>query len=105
MDNNMENLREEVLVWAAQRDLLKSENAVKQGLKLTEEVGELASAIIKNKRAEQIDAIGDIQVVLIILAEQLGIDYDDALASAYGVIKDRKGKTVNGAFIKEENEQ
>ena len=101
----MENLREEVLVWAAQRDLLKSENAVKQGLKLTEEVGELASAIIKNKRAEQIDAIGDIQVVLIILAEQLGIDYNDALASAYGVIKDRKGQTVNGAFIKEENEQ
>ena len=99
----MENLKSNVLDWAKERDLIKPENATKQALKLAEEVGELAGAIIKNKKEEQIDAIGDIQVVLIILAEQLGIDYKVALQSAYNVIKNRKGKTVGGSFIKEEN--
>jgi NTP pyrophosphatase (non-canonical NTP hydrolase) len=70
-------------------------------LKLTEEVGELAGAIAKNNKVDQIDAIGDIQVVLIILSEQLGINYKEALESAYNVIKERKGKTVNGIFIKD----
>lgn len=98
----MENLKKNILDWAAERDLLKPENATKQALKLSEEVGELAGAIIKNKRPEQIDAIGDILVVLTILSEQLNIDMEDALASAYGVIKDRKGKTIDGAFVKDE---
>lgn len=90
-----------ILEWAKQRDLLKPENAQKQLLKLAEEVGELAGAFVKNKRDEQVDAIGDIQVVLIILSEQLGINYEDALKTAYEVIKDRKGKTINGSFIKD----
>jgi hypothetical protein len=48
-----------------------------------------------------IDAIGDIQVVLIILSKQLDIDYNGALEVAYYQIKDRKGKTENGVFIKD----
>jgi NTP pyrophosphatase (non-canonical NTP hydrolase) len=97
----MENLKELIIEWANQRGLLKPENASKQLLKLSEEVGELSGAYLKNKVDEQIDAIGDIQVVLIILCEQLGINYDDALKSAYEVIKNRTGKTVNGSFIKD----
>jgi NTP pyrophosphatase (non-canonical NTP hydrolase) len=90
-----------VLEWAKERGILIPDNATKQMLKLTEEVGELAGAIAKNNKIDQIDAIGDIQVVLIILSEQLGIDYKEALESAYNVIKDRKGKTINGVFIKD----
>lgn len=90
-----------ILKWAEERGILKPENATKQMLKLTEEVGELAGAMAKGNFTDQIDAIGDIQVVLIILAEQLGINYSDALNEAYMVIRDRKGKTVNGVFIKE----
>ena len=66
-----------------------------------EEVGELSSALLKSNKPEQEDAIGDIQVVLIILSAQLGIDYKASLESAYEVIKNRKGKTVDGTFIKE----
>lgn len=95
-------MKNEVLKWAEERGLLKPENATKQTLKLTEEVGELASAILKNKAFEQIDAIGDIQVVLIILSAQLGYDYDECLKRAYAEIQNRKGKTINGTFIKEE---
>lgn len=94
-------MKEKIIEWAKERNLLLPENATKQTLKLTEEVGELASAILKQDRHEQIDAIGDIQVVLIILCEQLGIDKDEALETAYNVIKNRKGKTVNGTFIKQ----
>ena len=90
-----------ILEWANERGILIPDNATKQMLKLTEEVGELAGAIAKNNKTDQIDAIGDIQVVLIILSEQLGIDYKNALASAYDQIKFRTGKTINGVFIKD----
>lgn len=92
---------EKIEQWAESKNLLKHENHTKQFLKLVEEVGELSNAILKGDKAETIDAIGDIQVVLIILSKQLGLDYNDCLASAYGVIKNRTGKTVNGTFIKD----
>jgi len=94
----MEN---QILEWANDRELLKPENHTKQFIKLSEEVGELANALLKDNKDAQIDAIGDIQVVLIILAKQLGLDYNKCLESAYNEIKNRKGKTVNGTFIKD----
>lgn len=94
-------MRENILIWAKERDLLKPENQTKQFIKLAEEVGELGAAILKNDILKIIDGIGDIQVVLIILAEQFNLDYDSCLSAAYEEIKNRKGKTVNGTFIKE----
>jgi NTP pyrophosphatase (non-canonical NTP hydrolase) len=94
-------MKEKILEWAEPKGLLNPEFAFKQFMKLSEEVGELANAILKNDKAEQIDALGDINVVLIILAEQLGFDLDTCLQCAYDEIKNRKGKTINGSFIKE----
>lgn len=68
---DLKELQVLILEWAKERDLLHKENATNQRLKLIEECGELASAILKNKIDEQKDAIGDIFVVLVILAEQL----------------------------------
>lgn len=96
-------MKNKIIEWANERGLLTADNANKQMLKLVEEVGELSSAILKNKSLEIADAIGDIQVVLIILSEQLGYDYDSCLEDAYNTIKNRKGKTINGIFIKDEN--
>ena len=90
-----------VLKWADERGLLKAENAPRQMLKLFEEIGELAGAMAKNKQGDIIDAIGDIQVVLIILSKQLGIDYKECLIYAYNEIKERKGKLINGVFVKD----
>jgi len=90
-----------VLKWADERGLLKPENAPRQMLKLIEEVGELAGAMAKNKQGDIVDAIGDIQVVLIILSKQLGYDYEQCLVDAYNVIKERKGKLINGVFVKD----
>jgi NTP pyrophosphatase (non-canonical NTP hydrolase) len=98
-----ENTQEKVIEWAKERQLVKLGNAPKQLIKLSEEVGELGSAFLKNEFNEIKDAIGDIQIVLVILSEQLGIDYNKCLDDAYNVIKDRKGRTENGTFIKDEN--
>ena len=94
-------MKENIINWAKQRDLIKPENNYKQFTKLVEEVGELASGIAKNDLIKIIDSIGDIQVVLIILAKQYDLDVDVCLDAAWHEIKERKGKTVNGIFIKE----
>lgn len=73
----------------------------KQMLKLMEEVGELAQGLVKNKHAQVVDSIGDIYVVLTILSMQLDIDLEYCVNVAYKEIEDRKGKMVNGTFIKE----
>jgi len=92
--------KQKVLNWADQRGLLYPENVKTQLIKVMEELGELSKAILKNDVVEQIDGLGDVQVTLIILAAQLGLDYDKCLEAAYNEIKDRKGATVNGTFVK-----
>ena len=93
--------KNEVLHWADERGLLKTENHLKQMGKMVSEVGELCDAIIKDDKNGQIDGIGDVLVTLIILANQLGYDIEDCLEVAYNEIKNRKGETINGTFIKE----
>ena len=79
------------------------DNPDKQTVKLMEECGELAHEISRCRydSKEMEDAIGDIGVVLIILADILGYDFIDCLGLAYNEIKDRTGKTVDGGFIKD----
>jgi len=94
-------MKQLVIKWAEDRGLMKPGNHYKQTIKLSEEVGELSGAILKQNDEEVKDALGDIQVVLIILADQLGYDLDECLESAYNVIKDRTGKNVAGTFVKD----
>ena len=96
-----EDTKKLVLEWAKERDLLHYENHTKQYIKLVEEVGELGRALLKKDYTNTIDALGDIQVVLIILASQLSFVLEDCLDSAYNEIKNRKGNTINGSFHKD----
>ena len=98
---NVENLISNVVIWADEKQLLKPENSLKQFTKVVEEVGEVASALARNQQEELKDGIGDVIVTLIILAEQQGLTLKECLGAAWDEIKDRRGKTVNGAFIKE----
>jgi NTP pyrophosphatase (non-canonical NTP hydrolase) len=98
---DFKQLSSNILDWAKEKDLIKPENQLKQYAKTVSEVGELGDALIKENKAEVIDAIGDIQVCLIVLCAQLGFDSLDCLESAYNVIKNRTGKTINGTFIKD----
>lgn len=92
--------KEEVIKWAEDKNLLNPENAFKQYIKTVSEVGELGDALIKNDALGIIDGLGDVLVTLIILSEQLSLNLEDCLESAYNEIKNRKGKTLNGTFIK-----
>jgi NTP pyrophosphatase (non-canonical NTP hydrolase) len=47
---------------------------------LTEELGELAQAVRKGDRADQVHELGDVLAWLASLANQLGIDLDEAVA-------------------------
>ena len=98
-----DELIQNVKTWAEDKDILKAENAPKQLMKVMEELGETAGAIAKNRKTDEIqDGIGDTFVTLIILSYQMGLEPSTCLEAAWNEIKDRKGKTENGVFIKEE---
>ena len=118
-------LQADVLSWAKDKDLLHAENAPKQFMKFIEEVFEFKTEFdmwswyekfnfdeslktyLSNNNINRCKDLkfemGDIFVTLIILCEQLGIDPMGCLELAYNKIKKRKGKTINGQFIKEED--
>jgi len=90
-----------IRAWAEERGIYAKGDSYTQYIKLMEEVGELAQAILKQDETEIIDAIGDMVVVLTNFAKLRGHDIEDCIKSAYNVIKSRQGKMVNGTFIKQ----
>lgn len=147
--------------WSIDRGLDKADSE-KQLLKLYEEFGELASGLAKGNKEVVKDSIGDVVVVLIILAQQKGVrligdfelshgrlskenvvleaseyigvvsnlvkrnlkceghmvylitylqriakdenlKFEDCLSQAWNEIKDRKGKLIDGVWVKEED--
>ena len=90
-----------IRIWADERQILNPENVNRQVVKLLEELGETAKAIIKKDVPEIIDGLGDVVVVLTILAKQLGYNLEDCINAAYTEIKNRTGKTVDGVFVKD----
>lgn len=92
---------ERIRQWAHDRNLIEGSTMQAQCVKLMEEVGELAAAIARNQDDEFSDAIGDCFVVLTILAAQRGLEIEACIAGAWDVIKDRKGRMVDGVFIRE----
>ena len=88
--------------WANERGLYDKGDPKTQYLKLIEEAGELGRAILKDNDMEMIDAIGDMVVVLTNLAELIGEPIEECIEQAYMVISKRKGKMINGTFVKDE---
>ncbi|WP_311481473.1 MazG-like family protein, partial [uncultured Anaerococcus sp.] len=94
------------------KDLLHVINAPRQFLKFVEEVfefktemdisvfdGKVSERFLDNLKLE----MGDIFVTLIILCKQIGIDPIECLEMAYNKISKRKGRTIRGTFVKEED--
>lgn len=96
----MQDLTELIRQWATDRNL-NTADPNKQILKLGEEFGELCQGMAKNNASQVYDSIGDMYVVLVILSMQLGVSVEECVSYAYDEIKDRKGKMVDGVFIKE----
>ena len=89
--------------WAKQRGLYDKGNAHTQYVKLQEEAGELAKALLNDDQDEVVDAIGDMVVVLTNLAHIEGFTIEDCIDAAYTQIAARTGKMINGTFVKDEN--
>ena len=144
MQQQLREYQDLILGWAKDKNITREECIPMQKLKLIEEVGEIANAIVKNKKEEQVDGIGDAFVVLTILAKQNGEEFEavdiysnfedteladllamiiyseynvdfgvflelckrlnlnilDCVSSAWNEIKDRKGRTEGGVFLK-----
>jgi NTP pyrophosphatase (non-canonical NTP hydrolase) len=94
-----------IRTWAKERGLYKKGNSTTQYVKLQEEAGELAKALLKNDKAEIKDAIGDIVVVLTNLAHLEKLTIEDCIDAAYKEISNRTGKMVNGTFVKDEKKK
>lgn len=98
-NTQFENIRN----WAEARNLIKGSKPVNQISKLLEELGELATGVNKGKNDLIADGIGDAVVVLTILAKQCDFNIEDCIELAWNEIKDRKGRMVDGIFIKEDD--
>jgi len=103
---NKQSLNKEVFDnirnWGFQKGILQGGDTKTQLIKLYEEVGELSEAVLKNNKADIVDAVGDIIVVLTNFAELNGVSIEDCIQSAYNEISSRTGRMINGTFVKDE---
>lgn len=88
--------------WHKDRNLIDGSTDKDQFMKLVQEVGELSDSLCKSKDFR--DDVGDIMVVLINILVRNNITLEECLKVAYEDIKDRKGKMVDGIFVKEGDE-
>lgn len=84
--------------WGIDRGLDGSNTPAQFG-KLVEEVTELATNMVQKKCMK--DDIGDIMVVLTMICLVNDYTIEQCLEQAWGDIKDRKGRLVDGVFVKE----
>ena len=86
--------------WATERGIYDKGNSHTQYVKLMEEAGELAAALLNKDAYEIKDAIGDMVVVLTNLAALEGMTIENCIDSAYNEIANRTGVMHNGTFVK-----
>jgi len=99
--NYLEHLESNIVGWHRDRNLIDGSTDKDQYLKLIQEAGELSDNICKGRDIS--DDIGDMIVVLINIAERNGLSLATCMEKAWKDIKDRKGKMVDGVFVKEED--
>ena len=92
----------EVEIWGHDRGIIQNGKPMGQAIKTLEETTELIDAINKGDQDAIKDAVGDIFVTLLMQCAIQGFTATDALATAFGQIKDRKGfLTPEGIFVKD----
>lgn len=115
----MNKLIEQVKQWHHDRNLIDGSTDLAQFSKLMEETLELHESMVRELSDKhnyyydgtlrqpngyvdrKKDDIGDIMVVLINIAERNGLTLEQCLKHAYNDIKDRKGRIIDGLFMKE----
>ena len=96
----MDELVKKVEQWHYDRNLIDGATDKDQVLKLLQELGELSENVCKGNDIR--DDIGDMLVVMINILARNKLTLEECLEVAYDDIKDRKGRMVDGIFVKEE---
>lgn len=100
---SIEELEVKVWAWAEERDLYNQSTKESRIRKAYEELDEFAWEVLHDGTIEDIILEGgDILVTLINNFKPLGITLEECLSAAYEKIKDRKGKMIDGTYVKEE---
>ena len=99
-ESNKHSMFDLIREWAEHRGIYDEGDQKTQYVKLMEEAGEVGRAILKDDLPEIKDGIGDMVVVLTNLAELSGLTIEECIESAYDTISKRKGKMINGTFVK-----
>ena len=89
----------QIIDWHHDRNLIEGSTDKDQALKLLQELGELSDSICKGKDVR--DDIGDMLVVMLNIMVRNNLTFKDCLERAWNDIRDRKGKMVDGIFVKE----
>lgn len=97
----LKKLHTQIVQWGYDKGIIQANNPIAQWEKTQEEVNELREAIQNNDKEAISDAIGDSIVTLLLQAEIQKINIADCLQSVYDIISKRKGKMVDGQFVKE----
>ena len=98
----MQDVFANIADWAQARNLIEGSTPQAQFIKLAEELGEVAECIAKGLSQDELKKeLGDMLVVVTILAEQQGLSTNECATAAYEKIKNRKGRMQNGVFIRE----
>ena len=101
LEEKSANLYDLIRDWAKSRGIYDKGDSKTQYIKLMEESGELAQSLLRKDKPEIKDAIGDMVVVLTNLAHLENMKIEDCVKSAYDVIVKRRGKMINGTFVKQ----
>jgi len=96
---NTQELVELIEKWHEDRNLIDGATDKDQVLKLIQEMGELSDNVCKGNDIR--DDLGDMMVVMINIMKRNNITMEECLSVAYDDIKDRKGRMVDGIFVKE----
>lgn len=90
-----------IIEWAHERGIIAAADPRAQLLKTLEELGETAGALAKGQHDQLLDGIGDVLVTLAIFANLSGFTLVQAVEAAWHEIAERKGRTVDGVFVKD----
>jgi hypothetical protein len=97
----MDKLECNVVDWALKRNLYRESTEKTRLAKMREEAQELIDAIDSGVEMDIMMEFGDVMVTGINYFYPKGYWLDHPLGMAYAKIKDRKGKMVNGTFVRD----
>ena len=95
-------LKSQISNWHQQRKITINGNSSTQTIKLGEEYGVLCAAIVRSDKREVSDALGDMFVVMVAIAELEGLDLEMCIQDAYDEIRNRTGELNSlGNWVKD----